>query len=312
MPSENIFDFTIIGAGLTGLALSWDLVGKFPNLKVQILEKSRGCGGRLATRGIEDLRFDHGAQFIKKTAASERWIEIWKKADAIHPFHAADKNAFCGREGMTQLAKVLANRLPVIYNNKIIALKPEDGLWTLQNDQGLDYLSKNIVITSPLPQSLEILQNSRLNFHPSLSEIQYSCALVLLIQAEQDFQPTLCYKEEIGGGLFSISPQHLKGTSQGPSWTIVMDANWSKANFEKQESQILSEACDLVIKRMPQLRFKAVHFKKWKYCQPLKRWHRLFENPSPNLFLAGDAFGGPSLLGALRSSQGLFEYLQKR
>jgi predicted NAD/FAD-dependent oxidoreductase len=116
----------------------------------------------------------------------------------------------------------------------------------------------------------------------------------------------------MGDGLFSISSQHSQKKSQAPSWTIVMDANWSKAHFEKEENQILSEACDLVIKRMPQLRFKAVHLKKWRYCQPLKIWHRLFENPLPNLFLAGDAFGGPSLQGALRSSQGLFAHLQKR
>jgi renalase len=311
MSSENIFDFTIVGAGLCGLSLGWDLAEKFSSLNFQIVEKSKGSGGRLATRRIEDRRFDHGAQFIKRTEVSDPWIDIWRGADVLLPFPYEGKSRFCGHNGMTQLTKYLARRLPVNYNNKLVSLKSSVGIWTLKNDQGIESLARNVVLTSPLPQSLEILKNSGLDFDHRLSEIHYSSALVLLLQAEQDFSALPVYQEDVGGGLFSICSQHSKGTSQGFAWTVVMDAQWSQIHFEMEENQILENACKLIRQRLPKLLFGHVHLKKWRYCQPLKTWPHLFESPAPNLYLAGDSFGGPSLLGALRSSRGLVEHLLK-
>lgn len=306
-------DYAIIGAGLTGLTLGWDLLQKFPHLKVQIFEKSSGCGGRLATRRIGNLTYDHGAQFIKKNKISERWIEIAEKAGSMIPF--TDENSFCSRFGMNRFAKIFANRLPVIYNHKITSLSSKEGFWILKNNEGFDYLSKNIIFTSPLPQSLEILKNSGINFDLSLYDIEYSCALVVMVEKiqhkinETDFE-SIVYQERIGSGIFSICSQYLKGTSQAPCWTIVMDEYWSKFHFEMQEKKILKEASFLLKKIIPALRLKNAHLKKWKYCQPSKIWPQLFENPTPHLYLAGDAFGGASLLGSLRSSQALFEHLQ--
>lgn len=52
----------IIGAGISGLALA-NKIGHIAN--VTIFEKSRGFGGRVATRRVDDFSFDHGAQFFK-------------------------------------------------------------------------------------------------------------------------------------------------------------------------------------------------------------------------------------------------------
>lgn len=311
MSEEKIFDFTIVGAGLCGLSLGWDLAQNFPSLNLQIFEKSKGCGGRLATRRIDDLRFDHGAQFIKEDEISARWIDIWESADALLPFPSQRKNKYCGRNGMTQLAKILANRLSVTYNKRIISLSASNGNWILKDEQGAESLSKNIVMTSPLPQSLEILKSSEINFDQRLLEIRYSSALVLLLQPEQDLPSAPIYQEDVGSGIFSVCSQYSKGTSQQPAWTVVMDANWSQTHYEMEENQILLEACDLIHRYRPELRIKTAQLKKWKYCQPLKTWPQLFTSPAPNLYLAGDSFGGPSLLGALRSSQGLLNHLRE-
>ena len=54
----------IVGAGVAGLAAARRLAGH--GIPVTVLEKSRGLGGRCATRrvrtGSDELRFDHGAQ----------------------------------------------------------------------------------------------------------------------------------------------------------------------------------------------------------------------------------------------------------
>ncbi|WP_405049538.1 NAD(P)-binding protein [Rhizobium sp. BK176] len=49
----------VIGAGIAGLTIVRSLQ-KIAD--VIVFEKSRGVGGRMATRRIDDVSFDHGAQ----------------------------------------------------------------------------------------------------------------------------------------------------------------------------------------------------------------------------------------------------------
>lgn len=66
MPPRRI---AIIGAGLSGLTLARHLA---PLAAVRVFEKSRGLGGRMATRRVGEFRFDHGAQFFTARSASFR------------------------------------------------------------------------------------------------------------------------------------------------------------------------------------------------------------------------------------------------
>lgn len=59
----------IIGAGVSGLIVANE---------VTIFDKSRGIGGRMATRRVDNYHFDHGAQFF--TAKSEEFKELCQKA----------------------------------------------------------------------------------------------------------------------------------------------------------------------------------------------------------------------------------------
>ena len=52
----------VIGAGITGVTLA-NLLQKKVNLTV--FEKSRGVGGRIASRRAEPYQFNHGAQYFK-------------------------------------------------------------------------------------------------------------------------------------------------------------------------------------------------------------------------------------------------------
>ena len=52
----------IIGAGISGITLA-NLLDK--KVKCSIFDKSRGVGGRMATRRAEPFQFNHGAQYFK-------------------------------------------------------------------------------------------------------------------------------------------------------------------------------------------------------------------------------------------------------
>ena len=54
----------IITAGVAGLVCARGLFGA--HRPVTVFEKSRGLGGRLATRRIGRMAFDHGAQYVDR------------------------------------------------------------------------------------------------------------------------------------------------------------------------------------------------------------------------------------------------------
>ena len=76
----------VIGAGISGLMCARTLVDHgFP---VTLFEKSRGVGGRMATRRTHDgLRFDHGAQyFTVRDGRFRRYVESWIEDGIVEPW----------------------------------------------------------------------------------------------------------------------------------------------------------------------------------------------------------------------------------
>jgi renalase len=74
----------IIGAGVAGLAAGRALRQRRPDLAITIYEKSRGLGGRAATRRRNGCTFDHGAQYMKApTPELERLLTAELPADDL-------------------------------------------------------------------------------------------------------------------------------------------------------------------------------------------------------------------------------------
>jgi NAD(P)-binding Rossmann-like domain len=94
----------IIGAGIAGLAVAHRLGQSGP--RVTLFEKGRGVGGRMATRGISELQFDHGAQYF--TVKGDRFRAMAKQWKAAG--HADDwfDGAFVGLPAMAAPARALA------------------------------------------------------------------------------------------------------------------------------------------------------------------------------------------------------------
>lgn len=90
-------DVLIIGTGMAATALANSLAGK---ARVTLMEKSRGFGGRMATRRREGFEFDHGAQFF--TARSP----------AFQQFLARPVERACIAEWQPRLTTLEAGREP--------------------------------------------------------------------------------------------------------------------------------------------------------------------------------------------------------
>jgi renalase len=174
----------IIGAGVAGLAAAGDL--KAAGWEVTLYEKSRGVGGRLATRREGASRFDHGAQYVKAPAGRLRelverctdeqdapaydigrpvWVfDAQGRVSEGDPAQNADPK-WCWAGGVNALAKYMARGLNVqreVEIGAIRGLRSAEG-YTLYSRDGRAVGEADVVlITAPGPQAAAILTASEL------------------------------------------------------------------------------------------------------------------------------------------------------
>jgi renalase len=279
-----VWDVLIVGAGIAGLsaatALSQSKLSQSQNkLKVCVVDKGRGVGGRMATRRSNadehDFVWDHGAQFIRFRSEegqglSQKWIEQkhifnwlnelpqWSNKEIQqHPENAA---RYSGLAGMTTIPKHLASIFienddaTLICNYKVSSLGQieinSERVWQLKPESGETLLGRSLALTAPLPQSIALLETvsnlSPIAYHP-LTQIQYEPCLSLLIglseqprQANSE-QPIL--KDAIQfldhPILGWIGNNQQKGISNNPAYTIQANGAWSREHFEEDETKII-------------------------------------------------------------------------
>lgn len=298
--------YLIIGAGYSGLQLAQGLTGSESN-SVQIIEKSRGVGGRLATRRDGQFTFDHGAQFLRSCDLNHSQIRRWQNEGILKNLHS---NTFTVLGGMTRIAKDLAKDLNIVFDSKAKRIYRFDEAWHIQDESGASFQANRLVLSCPLPQSLELLKNSDTPYPSSLDEVRYAKAIVFLIKDEENQEPLEAYREIQSSGIFSIASQQRKGASTHPASTVTMTPSWSEQHFDKSDTEIIALAYDKIVTHLPYASIDQITVKKWRYSHPLTIFKDQFIEIQPGLYLMGDAFGGPSLNGAHRSARALLEHFE--
>jgi predicted NAD/FAD-dependent oxidoreductase len=99
--------------------------------------------------------------------------------------------------------------------------------------------------------------------------------------------------------------------SEIPALTLTMSPEFSEEEFNHSDELILSKILKTFINRFPLAKIKLSELKKWRYCKPTTQSNKLFLEMAKGLYLIGDAFGGSSLLGAIRSSESLSNHLNE-
>ncbi len=163
----------IVGAGLAGLAAARALTS---NYSVSVFEKSRGSGGRMATRYAGDWKFDHGAQFFTaRTKAFRRFLAPMLDAGLVKPWHARfveidaegiasvrdwddDYPHYVACPNMNALGKHLASDLDVTLNVAVDRLERIRDLWRLYDAESnmlgeFDW----VIVSAPAPQAADLL-----------------------------------------------------------------------------------------------------------------------------------------------------------
>jgi renalase len=192
----------IIGAGLSGLSAAYELFrlagtgGNRPGSELQVMmfDKSRGLGGRLATRRLPNgASFDHGAQYIRvsdpalltlmERACSAGEASRWEATIINGPSAAEDeaRPRFIGQPGMSAIARFLhseAERLARQHGagferyrqTRITALAESSRGMVLEDELGTQFGPFDaVIIAVPAPQAHELLSRFQHNASASVS-----------------------------------------------------------------------------------------------------------------------------------------------
>lgn len=300
----------IVGAGLAGLAAGGAL--RAAGHDVVLFDKGRSPGGRMATRRIGGAIVDHGAQFFtvrtpELTERVDRWVAEglvfeWSRGFGVD---ADGYPRYAVRGGMNALAKTLAEGLDVRCSSLVFELRPGTGrAWTVVLDDASAHEADAIITTAPLPQSYSIAITTGVELPRELISIDYERTQALL--AVLDGPPAIPAPGAVqhGDPVFSMIVDNVaKGVSTVPAVTMHANAAWSLEWWDRPHDETLDA---LVAAAAPWLGGAAVverQLKRWRFATPVRTWDDpcwVAPGVAP-LVLAGDAFAGPRVEGALRS-----------
>ena len=270
-------DIIIIGAGLTGLVLAKKL--KQSGKECLILEKSRGLGGRVATRRIDEMGLDHGAAFLSQLSHDSE----------VKSFTAPQ--GFYIKKGMNNLAKELSKDLEILKEQKIHRITKVAEGWQLVAESETQFQCQKLILTAPLPQAMELLKQNSLapdSSHP-VHEIHYSKAIILLATLSE-MQPEM-HSLDFEGHHFLL----MKERDLHPNGLVMhLSEQFSEQFFEQSDEEILTEVMN-ILKRSPFMKndIQKFELKKWRYSRPMSTYPAPYFEISPGLYLAGDAFSAP-------------------
>lgn len=286
-------DVLVIGAGLAGLAAARDL--QEAGFDVLVLEKSRGVGGRCATKRFEvngvDTRADHGAQFF--TARGERFKHLVSALEAQGVLkewtrgfpkltargleaRAAGHGRYCAPSGMSALGKAFqegfdGKKLEIKQNALVSAVFPTHLGWSVVLKNGEIHHSRALIVNAPAPQALSLTRSSlEPDTLAALERVRFNPCWALMIALER--QPKIDWVGlEIEHEILEWAALDSSKREVGSPATLVLHATpaWSQAHLEQTPELVAT----LMLKAAQKLlgdwvKPVAMLAHRWRYAKP--------------------------------------------
>lgn len=285
----------IIGAGLAGLAAGRALAEA--DMTPVIFEKSRGLGGRLATRRTDFGPIDHGAPGVP--ACVPCGGEVWRSAP--------DDMRQTGLPGMSALARAMSGGLDIRKSVEVQPLICAEHGWRLSDQQGVSLgVFDRVIVTAP-PMQAATLTAADATLSAQIAKADMS-PLWTLLMAFAD--PTGLEQEvlTLGGALAKAIPMLAKPGHTGlERWTVHASADWSAENLELEKDDAAARLLDAVqaqVELPGDPDYVAAH--RWQYARVRTPLGTPFAASADKRLLAGGDWAlGPLASDAVESGRAM-------
>jgi predicted NAD/FAD-dependent oxidoreductase len=319
----------IIGAGLAGLTLARELSDQ---AEVVLFEKSRGMGGRLATRRADPFSFDHGAPYFRaRTARFQAQLEQMRQAGVVDIWHARFAEIrggqiaasrpwdsalphYVGTPSMNAIGKYLAKGLTIHAEHKLVSARRYGGQWVLDFEgigtsaSGFDLL----ILAIPAPQARAILPDEFAKLLPRTPRPMTGCFALML---GFDVLPALPFDVAlIDDPILSwLSVDSSKPGRSGNGAMVALSQNhWADEHMDDDRDQIKSQMVDALTVIVPgrplSPDYLAIH--RWRYANAgAERRTEVLFDPEHQIGFCGDWCEAGRVEAAFNAGSQLADYI---
>jgi hypothetical protein len=268
--------FAVVGAGIAGLACARRLAAT--GHPVQVFDKGRSPGGRLATRRGERAAWDHGAQYftvrdagfaevvVGAEAAGQvaRWLPRWPGGEQ------EQRDLWVGVPGSSALPRWLAQGLDLVTEARILRLDSSGPSWSLADDQGRVFPAFDFVVLAvPAPQAALLAEGHGELAGRAAAVTMAPCWAVMAafespieVPADADWSPDTV--------LPWIARNSSKPRRSGlDAWVLHADAAWSQEHFDASVAEVQSVLLERLATRLgtslPPVAVVESH--RWRYAR---------------------------------------------
>lgn len=339
----------IVGAGLAGATCAQALAAA--GWAVQVLDKARGPGGRLATRRLgwtdadgqaRTARVDHGAPgFAARDPGFRAFLQHTAGESGVPPWQplAAPGSRAIRPEGpwqlpapdMPSLCRTLLGEVPARWSFTVERLVREAGTWRIDGGSGagperLDAGFDAIVLALPPAQAAPLLAPHRRDWAQRASIAVMQPCWTLMGVTRRPAQPMAWQVLRPDGG--PLSWLHRDDVRPGRSaaadeahWVAHARGGWSREHLEQPPEWVLprlqaalDEALRGLLGEPLAWRHAVVH--RWRYALPpptgLAAQRQAWWDGGQRLGVCGDFLGGVGAEGAWLSAQALLDAMPPR
>lgn len=308
----------VVGAGLAGLAAARQL--RAAGCEVELYDKGRRPGGRLATRHGDAGDFDHGAQFCTArdpvfAAQVDDWQRRGLAAEWAGPFRTLHDGAFgpdprpgqrrfVGVPGMSALASDLAEGLAVASAVRVVGVRRAAGGWRLGTADGVQHGPfDELLLALPPPQAAPLLPAGD-PFAAALAALRLEPCLAALVR----FAAPL---PALNGGTFVVDPELAwvahdggkPGRGGAPTFVLHGTSAFSRHHLVAEPAAVgralLAALRRALGARLPAVADCTVH--RWRYALPADTALGELRDPARGIAAAGDFARGGRVEGAFCS-----------
>ncbi len=295
----------IIGSGIAGLACARRLADA--GLSPVVLDKGRGIGGRVATRRVGNLQFDHGAQFVNAHGAG--FAAVLAGLSAAEWQDGTGRTHSVGVPGMSAIPKALGAGLDIRQGVQVTRLQQYGEGWVLHFEGGT-LRCAHVVVTVPAPQVAVLLEVG----HPLVANLaSVRLAPCLTLMAAVTAPAPFTTRQDKNDPLSWIAQDSSKpGRPQdvGALWVAQAGEAFSTAHLEKSTDEITALMLPLLCDRLEVTPDRVTHAAahRWRYARVTQALGQPFvRSADGTLYLGGDWCIGPRIEAAWDSGTAIAE-----
>ncbi|MBX9755688.1 MAG: NAD(P)/FAD-dependent oxidoreductase [Pseudomonadaceae bacterium] len=311
----------IIGTGIAGISAAHSL--QAAGHTVQLFDKSRGSGGRMASKRSDAGALDLGAQYftardrnfveVVQQWKTRGWVEQWmpKLYQASHgqlSFSPDEQVRWVGTPRMSSITRAMLAGMQVQFSCRITEVFRGEQHWSLQDAEGNTHGPfTQVIVATPAPQATALLAAApKLAGAAASVVMEPTWAIALGFTSPLQTEVEGCFVQDSPLDWLARNRSKPGRDTQLDTWVLHASSQWSKQHIDLSKEAVIEQLhgafAELIGCAVPASAFSLAH--RWLYARPaaLHQWGALADTDL-GLYACGDWCSSGRVEGAWLSGQ---------